>query len=285
MAQDGVLTPLGLADVKIAQMLTDPVGGIATYGPSWDVPGGQSISFTPDFLEKELRGDNKVLDQYSKVQSISGSCKHAKISLALQAIFMGGTISDSGVTPNEKRTLTVLGSDKPSYFRMEGLVDYRGGEALGGDFHIVLTKVKIVKFQTEFQSEDYATVSFDFKGIPRDADDVLYTMEENETLTPLTAGVADTTGPTVTCVPVDTAVNVAKAVSVVWTASESLQPSSVNNGSVKVIASGDGTDVAGTVTLSNAGAATTVTFAPTANLTGSADYIAIMTQSVPHPAK
>lgn len=280
MPQDGIVTPLGLADVKIAQMLTDPIGGTATYGSAYDIPGAQSISFKPDFLDKELRGDNKVLDQYSKVQSISGSAKHAKISLALMAIFMGGTISDSGSSPNEKRTLTVLGSDKPSYFSLEGQVDYRGGEAVGGDFHVRFAKVKITNFSCEFQSEDYAVVSFDWKAIPR-SDDVLYVWEENETAVPLTEGTADTTPPTVSSVsPADAATGVAVGANVVWTMSEDLQAAGVNTGSVMVVKTSDGTNVPGVVTLANAGSSTTVTFNPDSNLTASTDYMAVLTTAV-----
>ena len=263
-------------------MLTDPAGGAATYGPAYDIPGAQSMSFKPDFLDKELRGDNKVLDQYSKVQSISGSAKHAKISMALMAIFMGGTVSDSGVSPNEKRTLTVLGSDKPSYFSLEGQVDYRGGEALGGDFHARFPKVKVSNFSCEFQSEDYAVVSFDWKAIPRSSDGRAVPLGGERDGSGPHRGLLPTPRPRPypACPPADAATGVAVGAHVVWTMSEDLQAAGVNTGSVMVVKTSDGTNVPGVVTLANAGSSTTVTFNPDSNLTASTDYMAVLTTAV-----
>lgn len=281
MPQDGVLSAFGVADAKISRLLTDPIGGTATYGPAIDVPGIQSVSFNPDFMEKELRGDNKIIDQYAKVESVSGSIKHAKISMPVLAILMGGDTVDSGVSPNEKKTYTLKGSDKPSYWMLQAQIDYRGGEAVGGDYHVTFFKAKVSKFSQEYQSEDYAVVSFDFKAIPRDSDDSVFSAEENETAIPLEVGASDSTPPTVTLSsPADGATNVAVNASVVWTMSEALQGATVNPGSVMLVNASDGTNVAGTVTLNNAGAGTTVTLHPTGNLDAATDYIAFLTTSV-----
>lgn len=278
MAQDGLLTPFGLADAKISPLTADTAATL-TYGTAYDVPGIQSISFNPDFLDKELRGDDMILDQYTKLESISGTVKHAKVSFSVLDTIMGGTVSDSGSTPNEKRTYELLGTDTLGYWKIEGQVAYKGGESTGGDFHITFHKAKITKFQQEYTSEDYAQISFDFKAIATTYNSKIFTAEENETAVSISAGSADTTAPTCTVAPTDGAVGQATSVNVVWTFSEALQASTVHNGTVMLIKD-DGTNVAGTVTLVNNGASTTVTFDPTSALSGSSNYIGILTTGV-----
>jgi hypothetical protein len=88
---------------------------------------------------------------------------------------------------------------------------------------------------------------------------------------------ADSTAPTVTTVPLDTAIDVAINANVVWTFSEAIQPACVNDANFYLMKA-DGTLVAGDLTIGTND--TVVTFNPTANLANNTDYLAIATKNV-----
>ncbi len=89
----------------------------------------------------------------------------------------------------------------------------------------------------------------------------------------------DVTPPTLSSVvPANAATGVNVATTVVWTFSEDLDPDTVNApGNVALIEDGaTPADVAGAVLLSNAGAATTITFTPTAPLTAATRHVSVL---------
>lgn len=94
---------------------------------------------------------------------------------------------------------------------------------------------------------------------------------------------ADTTPPTVSqVVPNDNASGVSVSTDVTWTISEDLDGNTVNNNSVKLIKDplAGGTDVPGTVTLTNAGASTQIKFDPTSNLDAATQYYAVLLPTI-----
>lgn len=145
---------LGLNDLKIAKITTDTAGTLA-YATAIDVPGVTTLSLSPKFVEKELRGDEAVIDKYSKLDSIDWSFANVILSLDALAILIGGAVVASGTTPNMKQTYTVLSTDLPAYFKMEGQSTYTDA----GDIHVILYKCKASSVQYELKGEDYATVS------------------------------------------------------------------------------------------------------------------------------
>lgn len=228
MARDGILTLFGISDAKIWPLTADSASAY-TPGTGVDVPGIQSISMQPEFLAKELVGDDEILDEYSKLRKITGSVKHAQISLPLLAILTGGANATSGTTPNEKMTFTWSGDDLPGYFKMEGQSTYLGGDDAGGtgDAHFIFYKCKMSNLQVEPQSEDYAMVSFDFVAIPSSYSGKVLEIEENETAVAVTV-TADTTAPTVSSSsPADGASGVVATVNVTFTFDEDMMLSTM----------------------------------------------------------
>lgn len=277
MAQDGVSALFGITDAKIARLLTDNGAG-TTYENPKDIPGIQSIQFSPEFLEKELHGDDELLDIYSKLKSLTGTVKHGKISLDVLALLMGGIVTDGGSSPNEYREMEVFGTSIPGYFLLEGQITYRGGDDPGGDWHVSFWKGKISKFQLECQGEDYAIVSFDYKAIPRAFDKKLFKIRENQTAVPILE-TPDTTPPTVTLTsPVDGADNVSVNASVVYTFSKALQAGNVNTGSFMLVKPTTGDVIACTVTYDGNGH--TATIDPSAPLEAATGYMAFATREV-----
>lgn len=272
---DGIASLFGVSDAKISKMLTDPTGGAATYDAAVDVPGIQSVSMSPEFTTKELPGDDEIVDIYSKIKKITGSVKHGQISLPVLAIIMGGAISDTGVTPNRVRTWDLVGTDKAPSWKLEAQITYLGQDSTGGDWHTILYRCKVTKLQVEAQGEDYAIVSFDFDAIPLKSNGKLWTKVENETAVSVAAGAADTTAPTATVVPANSATGVLINANVVWTFDEQLQPGCISSDNFLLVKD-DGTLVAGALSASTS-APWTVTLNPTSDLANSADYISLAT--------
>ncbi|MDQ7790139.1 MAG: hypothetical protein RDU41_08815 [Clostridia bacterium] len=172
---------LGVDDAKIAELTVD-TSATLTYGSLVDVPGIQEINVSPNFIEKELKGDEATLDHYVKLDNIDWSFQNAKISLDALAILEGGTVVASGVTPAQKQTYTLLSTDKPKYFKLEGKSNYTDV----GDAHIILYKCKANKVDVGFKGEDYAIVSASGKAIGTVKDKKVKDIVLNETAADIT---------------------------------------------------------------------------------------------------
>lgn len=151
---------LGLNDAKISELLSDDSTAL-TYDAAVDVPGITALTVNPIFDEKELRGDEKILDHMTKLVAIDWSFENVKISLDALAILEGGTVETDGATPAETHTYTVKDTDQPGYFKLEAKSDYTDV----GDVHVVLFKCKANSVDVSFIGEDYAKVSVAGKAI------------------------------------------------------------------------------------------------------------------------
>jgi phi13 family phage major tail protein len=147
---------LGINDAKIFELLTD-TSKTLTYDTPVDVPAIRRLRVSPSFLEKELKGDEAVLDTYSKLESIEWSFENAKISLDALAVMIGGKVTQG----TNNQTYTLKSDDVPSYFKLVGKADYTDA----GDIHVVLYKCKAISVEYELQGEEYAVVTASGKAI------------------------------------------------------------------------------------------------------------------------
>lgn len=152
---------LGINDAKIFPILVDDSTTL-TYGTAVDVPGITSLKLTPTFIEKQLKGDESVLDTYSKLEQIDWSIEHGVISLDALAIMIGGKVTEGGEAPSQTQTFTLTKDDLPQYFKLEAKTDYTDV----GDVHFVLYKCKCTSYDYTLQGEEYATISASGKAIP-----------------------------------------------------------------------------------------------------------------------
>jgi hypothetical protein len=149
-------------DAKIAELTADPSGGTATYGTLVDVPGIKEVTLSGTVNAKELRGDNSLLDAFSVLQSLTISVSHAKISVDVLNVLLGGTITESGVTPNQKTVWGLAGTDTPNYFKFEAKTPDNGSDFIGGDAHMLVHKAVVSGLpDIGFAEEDYRIVGFD----------------------------------------------------------------------------------------------------------------------------
>ena len=265
---------LGINDAKISKLLTDTALA-TTYDVPVDVPGIQSLKVNPKFLEKELKGDEQILDVYSKLVSVDWSFEGAKISLPALAILIGGTVISEGITPTGKQTYNVKTTDRPPFFKIEGQSTYTDA----GDIHVILYKCKASKADYELKGEDYAIVSASGRGIGTaftgDIKDIII----NETAVDIIVGAGDSIPPTITSsVPAVDGVGVAISSTYAWTMSESLNSATVTGDNFYLVNDTDGTLVPGTVTYNDI--TKVVTFTPTSALSASTKYLAIVDADV-----
>lgn len=151
---------LGINNAKIAELTMDDSTEL-TYDKFVNVPGITALSLTPEFDEKELRGDEKVLDHRTKLIAIEWSFENVMLSLDALAILEGGTVTTDGATPDETYTYSVTDRDLPKYFKLQAKSDYTEV----GDIHIVLYKCKANEVEVTLEGEEYATVSASGKAI------------------------------------------------------------------------------------------------------------------------
>ena len=154
---------LGIDDAKIFQLTQDDSSALS-YATAVDVPGIQQVHLSPTFTEKGLKGDEKILDYYIKLDLIHWSFNSAKVSLDVLAILEGGTTTSSGTTPNQVNTYSLNTSNTPKYFKLEAKANYTAGEA--GDFHLRLYKCKANSVDIKYSTQDYAIVSASGIAIP-----------------------------------------------------------------------------------------------------------------------
>lgn len=262
---------LGINDGKMSPLISDDSTAL-TYGAAVDIPGITNLGLSPKFVEKELRGDESVLDNYSKLDYIDWSFENSEISLDALAILLGGAVTASGVTPNRSQTYKLNKADKPKYFKLEGKSDYTDM----GDAHVVLYKCKASKAEYSFVGEDYAKVSASGKAIGTKYNGDIKDLVFNETAVDITTGSAPG-ALTVTTSPADGGASVAVDSNITWTFSNAISPSDVSAANFTVTKA-DGTAVTGTLSIDST--KKIVSFDPTSNLDASSTYIAIATIGV-----
>lgn len=155
-----------VSDAKISLVTADVSGSATTYGTSIDVPGVKGIELSGDMEVKELRGDNTLLDKDAVLKNLNIKVEHAKLSFDLLPM-VGMTVADSGVTPNQKVTASLVAGARPKPFKFEAATPTGGVDILGGDGHLVLYKCIAGSFPDfGHAEEDYQTVSFEAESMP-----------------------------------------------------------------------------------------------------------------------
>lgn len=167
MALNHTVKLIELSDIKIAQLLTDD-GSATTYGSTKDMPGAMKIQVSPKADTKQLRGDSMLIDVYTKIIEVELDVECSLFNLDALPILMGGTVSDSGTTPNQITKFSLTSANAtPGYFKIEGQWTYVN---IGvGDAHIVLYKCKITdapSFEISDASGNFGTLKFKAVALP-----------------------------------------------------------------------------------------------------------------------
>lgn len=267
----------GLRQVNVSVLLSDPVGGVATYGDPAAMPGLMELSYDTEYQNAEAYGSDAVHAVHSQPRMGNFTLRMNRISHAALAKAVGGDHDESGSTPNQESAFTIRGDSRPPYIMIQGrsLLD---DENPDGDSLVEIYKAKITGVSPTRSAEAFGEIELSGNYIPRRSDSKMITDTIRETGSTLPTA-ADTTPPTVSVTsPVDAGTDVAVDANVTWTFSEALRPSTVGNDTFKVIQASDGSVVAGVVSYDSI--AHVVTFNPSSSLAGATAYIALATTGV-----
>ena len=115
-------------------------GAAVTMTTGYPLTGAKALALTDTMKSVDLRGDNTFLDTDTVLQGLEVEVDLAKISLDVMALMLGGTIVDSGVTPNRQSLWSLLTQPVFSYFRLEARCFSVDQPA--GDLHLIFNKAK-----------------------------------------------------------------------------------------------------------------------------------------------
>ena len=152
----------GAADAKISPLVSDS-GSAPVYGAAIDVPGLKSIEIKGSSSTKELRGDNRVLEKISVLESVEVTLTFAKWDPSIYSIMTGAAL-----TEDEDGSYRVsLGANaSPSHFKVQAISVGASGAASNVD--IVLPKLIVTDLpdMVGLSEEDFKTVSVTCEAIP-----------------------------------------------------------------------------------------------------------------------
>lgn len=173
--------PYGLRDVKITPY-TDAMGTVlATV--SIDLPIARTLSFSDTENFEQLRGDDRVAAEHGDGAAVEWELESGGLPFEAFKAMAGGTIEESGVTPNAKKVFSKKVTDQRPYFRAEG----QAISDSGGDLHCILYRCKATgELSGEFSDGAFflTAASGVAHAVPTGDDiDKLYDFVQNETVT------------------------------------------------------------------------------------------------------
>jgi hypothetical protein len=167
--------PYGMRDIKLASV----TGTGDTIGSKVDLPAAQTFSWSDTEEMTELRGDDVIIAIHGKGPKVEWELEAGGISMAAFVLMSGGTLTLSGVAPNEIRKIAKSGTDIRPYF-------YAEGQAIsdsGGDFHAKVFKCKADgALEGGMADGEFWISKASGSGIPNSSNQ-LYELIHNETTT------------------------------------------------------------------------------------------------------
>lgn len=157
------MATIGLRDIYYAKLLTDPVGGTATYDAPKRLAGAISANINPNSSSATLFADDGPADTAATLGEISLELNVADIPLETQAELLGHTV-ESGV-------LKKKGGDVPPWVA----VGFRTLKSNGSYRYYWLNKGKFATpeedLKTKGDSIEFATPTISGSFVKRDSDD------------------------------------------------------------------------------------------------------------------
>jgi hypothetical protein len=186
MALSHITKVFAVQQARIAKLLTDPSSAPTTYGTTAPVTGTKSLKVTGTVTTVDLRGDNTVLDSDSLLTGVEVEIDYAKLSMDNLATWLGGTVTDSGTTPNQVSSWILPSPATFNYFKLEGRS--MTADPVAGDFHVLFPKLKLADFpQLGLAEETYQLFNVKCHAMPPyGTPNGWMTITLNETAVPIT---------------------------------------------------------------------------------------------------
>ena len=187
--------PYGIRDCKITPY-TDSAGAVLG-STSIDLPNMQTFSFSETEEFQELRGDDRVVTTRGQGAQVEWSLEAGGVNLRVWAILTGGTVTESGTTPNRKVTVRKRSSDSRPFFRLEG----QAISDSGGDVHAIVYRCRSnSNIEGSFGDGEFFITSASGVGLPLldENFDLLYDFVQNEVKEAISSTpTPNPTGPTI----------------------------------------------------------------------------------------
>lgn len=192
----GTTLPFGLRDVKL---LAYPSLAATAFGTTLvDLPNAQTFSFTETEEYVELRGDDKLVTSHGQGAQLDCDLESGGISIDAYAVINGGTIIESGVTPNQVKRYRKKVTDQRPFFTVIG----QSISDSGGDLHAVVYRARATgDIAGEFADGAFFIPSSAITGFPclveglvagNQIQDTLYDFVQHEAITAAVAPALDT---------------------------------------------------------------------------------------------
>lgn len=153
--------PYGLRDVKLTPREND-----GTYGTMVDLNASRTLSWADSADFTDLRGDDTQLAERESGAGVNWDLEQGGISLEAYVVMAGGSVTTSGVAPDQIKTFSKLGTSSRPYFRIDG----QAINDNGGDTKIVIYKAKATgDIGGEFSEGSFELTSASGRGYPEDA--------------------------------------------------------------------------------------------------------------------
>lgn len=136
MALNAISLPYGLRDVRLRNF-TDAAW--TTPGAGIDLPFSRTFTFSEAEDFEELRGDDSVITVRGKGPSVDWELESGGLPLDALKVMAGGTVTTTGVTPNQSKTYRKLTTDSRPYFKAEG----QAISDSGGDLHGLVYRARV----------------------------------------------------------------------------------------------------------------------------------------------
>lgn len=175
--------PYGVRDIKLTQY-TDAVG-TTLNSTSVDLPYIQTLNFTEAEEFQELRGDDKLITTRGRGSQVNWSLESGGLPVYAWAVITGGSVTETGLTPNRINELKKKATAGRPFFRIDGkIISDSGGDILVRIYRCRATG----DIQANFQNGEFSTSQISGVGLPLldDTNDLIYSIFRRETATSLT---------------------------------------------------------------------------------------------------
>jgi hypothetical protein len=175
--------PYGVRDIKLTQY-TDAVGTTLNT-TSVDLPYIQTLNFTEAEEFQELRGDDKLITTRGRGSQVNWSLESGGLPVYAWAILTGGSVTETGTTPNRINELRKSATAARPFFRIDGkIVSDTGGDVLVRIYRCRTTG----DVQANFAGGEFTTSQISGVGLPLldDTNDLIYSIFRRETAATLT---------------------------------------------------------------------------------------------------
>jgi len=173
--------PYGLRDIKLTSYTTDAATTLANTAV--DLPYARTLSFSEAEEFTELRGDDQVVTTRGQGASVEWEFESGGLPLDALKVIAGGTVTETGVSPNIKKTYAKSNTSSRPFFKIEG----QAISDSGGDLHCVMDRCRATgNIEGEFSDGEFLLTSASGVALPSaiaSRDGVIYEFVQNETTT------------------------------------------------------------------------------------------------------